>query len=116
MPIPCPQCHGRLAACPRCGGSVGSALTGPAAARGRRWAEQVVGKLVRRWTAWPLRGAKALALATRRVEDLHRYTDDVRTYLVRICLEAAHRRYQELKEFLEGKRANMVRRDRTRPQ
>ncbi len=93
---------------------MGSSLTGAAAVRGQVWAEKVVWTLVRRWPAWPLRGAKVIALATRRVEDLHRDADDVQRYLVRVCLDAAHRRYVEIREFLEGKRVNLPERDERR--
>jgi lysyl-tRNA synthetase class II len=64
-----------------------------------------VRELVSHWPPWPLNSPDALELATRRVADLHRQADDLQAFLVRTCLEAARRRYVELREFLEGKRA-----------
>ena len=104
MPQRCPVCLDQLSICFRCGGSEGAPLTGPAASRGYQWATETVQAMVSRWPPWPLNSPDALELATRRVADLHRHADDVQAYLVRICLEAARRRYVELREFLEGKR------------
>lgn len=48
--------------------------------------------------------AKARKLATPHVAHLHGLPDEVRAYLVRVCLGAARCRYLELKEVLEGRR------------
>lgn len=103
----CPACRTGDAFCPRCGGSAGRAMAGAASLRGGLWAARVVAQLVRRWPArWP-RTPRALELAARQVDDLARGREQLSAYLVDVCMKAAAERYEEMLDYLLGKRLNL---------
>lgn len=105
----CPACDNQAYDCDACGGRALAPLTGAAAVRGGRWAEEVVATLAGRWPRrWP-RSPRALAIAARRVRDLAPDRDEARLRLARVCLDAAARRYVELVGFLLRQRLTLPR-------
>jgi hypothetical protein len=88
--------------CSSCGGRLGNAVGGAASLRGARWAEKVVRELVERWPLrWP-RSPKAVYKAGRWIEDLAGGNQQLREYLVDVCMRAAAKRYDELTGYLRG--------------
>jgi hypothetical protein len=80
---------------------------GTASVRGAHWAELVVRQLVSRWPVrWP-RSPKAVIKAARWVDDLAVGNEAVHRHLVRVCLDAASKRYDELREFLRRERRDL---------
>lgn len=105
--VACPLCGDQADVCNACGGRTVAPLSGTATVRGGRWAELVVQQLASRWPVrWP-QSAKAIAIATRWVQDLSSRDDGVRAKLVSLCMDAAARRYSELTEFLMRKRLRL---------
>lgn len=111
----CPACDDQAYDCDACGGRALAPLTGAAALRGGRWAEEVVARLAGRWPRrWP-RSPRALVIASRRVHDLAPDREERRRRLARVCLDAAARRYVELVGFLLRQRLRLPRGDGEEP-
>lgn len=104
----CRACNNQADLCDVCGGRVLAPLMGPASVRGRRWAEEVIRSLVKRWPdRWP-RSSKSLMLAMKHVYDLAPASMELQRRLAAACVEAAAKRYAELTDYLMRRRLAMV--------